>query len=82
MLDIDHETRIRRVQARGESSDPFDRYLAARPVLSERIESIMVDLACQHLAATLIENNDLSAEQLIQQVAANSASFAALCHAP
>ncbi|MGB0867767.1 MAG: hypothetical protein ACPGSC_14745, partial [Granulosicoccaceae bacterium] len=66
VLDIAHATRRQRVQARGDTSDPFDRYLAARPELSERIEACMVHLATEHLDASLIENNDLSEQELLQ----------------
>lgn len=78
VLDIAHATRLKRVRARGESSDPFDRYLAARPDLSERIEACMVQLACNYLDASLIENDDLSESDLLAAVAKASEHFAEL----
>jgi len=78
VLDIAHATRLKRVNARGESSDPFDRYLAARPELSERIEACMVHIACEYLEATLIVNDDLSEKELLTAVAKSSAAFAGI----
>lgn len=78
VLDISHQTRLKRVNARGESSDAFDRYLAAQPELSERIEACMVHLALEFLDATLIENDDLSEEDLLTAVAEASPQFAQL----
>ena len=78
VLDISHQTRLKRVNARGESSDAFDRYLAAQPELSERIEACMVHLAQNFLDATLIENDELSEDELLTAIAKASPQFAKL----
>lgn len=66
VLDIDHHIRTSRIQKRLQQDDvdPFDRYMAADSERSERIEDSLVQLAMTHFGAALIENNDLSNEEL------------------
>lgn len=75
VLDVSHETRLKRVKKRGESSDAFDDYLTTRPELSERIEAYMIHLACTYLDASLIENNDLEEHELLTAVGKASNHF-------
>lgn len=71
VLDIDHQVRQQRVQARRANggSDPFDHYMARDEERSERIEDILVWLGRQFLQAQVIENNDLSEAELLKQLA-------------
>lgn len=61
VLDVDDEVRKARIAKRmaGGDADPFDRYMAADGVRSERIESCMIWMAKTYLGATVIANNDL-----------------------
>lgn len=66
VLDIDDQIRKRRIERRealGEA-DNFDRYMADKSEQSERIESCLVWLSRKYLNGSLIENNDLTEEQL------------------
>ena len=66
VLDVDHEVRQQRIESRlaQGGSDPFDRYMVADPVRSERIEACLVDLAVQMMDAHLILNNFLDDDAL------------------
>lgn len=66
VLDVDPEVRQQRLQARLDrgGADPFDRYMLADPVRSERIEACLVQLAVRHMDAHLIVNNQLDDEAL------------------
>lgn len=70
VLDVDHEVRHARVQARTERGkvDFFDRYMASDEQRSERIEALLVALAEQHMGAEVLLNNDLSYEDLERQI--------------
>lgn len=61
VLDVDPEVRRRRIEARLErgSSDPFDRYMIADSVRSERIEACLVELAVELMDAHLVVNDAL-----------------------
>ena len=61
VLDVDPEVRRRRIEARLErgSSDPFDRYMLADSVRSERIEACLVSLAVELMDAHLVINDAL-----------------------
>lgn len=67
VLDIDHAVRKRRLVERSSrgTDDVFDRYMRSDAERSERIEAILVNLACEYLQATVIENNDLDRTQLL-----------------
>lgn len=77
VLDVDDTVRRARLQARlaEGSMDPFDQYMAADSVRSERIEACLVRLAQDAFGAHLIENNNLSDADLW-------AAFEAGCAAP
>lgn len=70
VLDVDHEVRRRRIEARvaEADADPFDRFMLADPVRSERIEACLVGLAVEHMDAHLIINNSLGDEALWAQL--------------
>lgn len=70
VLDIDHAVRKRRLAERSSrgTDDIFDRYMRSDAERSERIEAILVTLACQYLQATVIENNDLDRQQLLARL--------------
>jgi hypothetical protein len=72
VLDIDHAVRQRRLAERSVrgTDDVFDRYMRSDAERSERIEAILVRLACEHLQATVIENNDLDRQQLLARLLA------------
>ena len=66
VLDVDHEVRQRRIEARIAEGDvdPFDRYMLADPARSERIEACLVSLATELMDAHLIVNNALDDDAL------------------
>lgn len=66
VLDVEDHVRKARIDARlaSGSEDTFDRYMHSDGERSERIEACLVHLARTQLGATLIENNDLSTEEL------------------
>ena len=66
VLDVDHAVRQQRIEARLErgDSDPFDRYMLADPVRSERIEACLVSIATELMDAHLVVNNDLDDDAL------------------
>jgi hypothetical protein len=70
VLDIDHAVRQRRLGERSSrgTDDVFDRYMRSDAERSERIEAILVNLACKYLQATVIENNDLDRQQLLARL--------------
>lgn len=70
VLDIDHAVRQRRLGERSSrgTDDVFDRYMRSDAERSERIEAILVKLACEYLQATVIENNDLDRQQLLARL--------------
>lgn len=72
VLDIDHAVRKRRLTERSSrgADDVFDRYMRSDAERSERIEAILVTLACEYLQATVIENNDLDRQQLLAHLLA------------
>ncbi len=74
VLDIDHSVRTARLEARQQrgSADFFDRYLAADPARSERIEAILVRLAETRLGGRRLENHDLSEEEIITAISERS----------
>lgn len=66
VLDVEDAIRKERIEKRelqGEA-DNFDRYMAENEERSERIEHFLVWLTVTYLGATLIENNNLSDEEL------------------
>ena len=70
VLDVDHDVRRRRIEARiaKADADPFDRYMVADPVRSERIEACLVSLATELMDAHLIVNNALDDDALWTQL--------------
>lgn len=66
VLDVEDHIRKARINARlaNGSEDTFDKYMHSDGERSERIEASLVNLARTQLGATLIENNDLSGEEL------------------
>ena len=72
VLDVDHEVRRRRIEARvaRDDSDPFDRYMLADPERSERIEACLVSIAVDLMDGHLIVNNQLSDDELWQELLA------------
>lgn len=74
VLDVSPEVRNERVRERAGRGriDAFDRYMTAPGSLarSERIEATLVELACTYLGARHIVNDDLSDDDIIDQVAA------------
>jgi thymidylate kinase len=72
VLDIEPQIRRQRVAQRltNGTADYLDRYMAKpeHQDLSERIEASLVWLAQRYLAASVIENNDLSPAELSEQI--------------
>ena len=73
VLDIDHHVREKRAAHRQakETIDHFDRYAAANPKLSERIEDILVWLSRTYLGASKLINNDLTDQEVIAHILEN-----------
>ncbi|MDH4319050.1 MAG: hypothetical protein OEV64_11705 [Desulfobulbaceae bacterium] len=73
VLDIDHHIREQRAQQRKdrETLDHFDRYLAANPELSERMEDFLIWLCQTYLEANKLLNNDLTDRELIAHIHEN-----------
>lgn len=69
VLDVEDETRQKRIQRRLQegSIDPFDQYMAADSERSEHIEACLVAIASRFCQAHLVENNDLSDDELWAQ---------------
>jgi thymidylate kinase len=69
VLDVEDDLRKKRIVQREQSGeiDHFDRYMAADGNRSEQIERFLVHLTRTYLDGHLIENNDLS-EQEIQEI--------------
>lgn len=76
VLDVEDGIRKARINARlaNGSEDTFDRYMHSDGERSERIEASLVSLACSQLGATLIENNDLDADELQSMLRADFSS--------
>lgn len=72
VLDVEDQVRQRRISSRLVSGniDSFDRYMRSDSVRSERIEACLVHLAVRFLDGHLIENNDLSREELCRRLMA------------
>lgn len=70
VLDVEDTIRQKRIQQRmaAGSEDNFDRYMSADGQRSERIEAWLVELAQTYLDPVLIENNDLSHDELKEQI--------------
>lgn len=66
VLDISDHIRKKRIARRSRDGkiDNFDRYMADNEKRSERIEAYLLWLATKYLHAAIIENNDLSDEEL------------------
>lgn len=77
VLDVDSDTRQRRIAARIQSGhvDPFDRYMLADRTRAERIEGCLVQLAVEGWQARVMQNNDLDAPAL-------EAALARTLHSP
>lgn len=71
VLDVDPDTRQRRIAARIQSGhvDPFDRYMLADRARAERIEGCLVQLAVESWQARVMQNNDLDAPALAAALA-------------
>ncbi|MEO1365762.1 MAG: hypothetical protein AAFX50_01205 [Acidobacteriota bacterium] len=70
VLDVDHDVRRRRIEARRDrgDDDPFDRFMLADGERSERIEACLVDLATEDLGAHLIVNDALDDDALWREL--------------
>lgn len=70
VLDVEDHIRKQRIGERLASgkADKFDQYMAADGSRSERIESALMHLAMQHMAGVLITNNDLTEEELRNEI--------------
>lgn len=70
VLDIDDEIRKNRIRRRALDGkmDNFDHYMAKDGERSERIESFLVWLATTYMNAVVIENNDLSFQELFEDI--------------
>ncbi len=65
-LDVEDHIRKKRIAKRVAegAEDEFDKYMHSDGDRSEHIESCLVQLACKYLNGKLIENNDLTDEEL------------------
>lgn len=70
VLNVDHEVRRERIHRRAMNgeADAFDLYMAEHSVVSEHVEDILVHMAQHYLDAEVIENNDLSEQELREYI--------------
>ena len=73
VLDVEDKIRRKRIIRRKQEgeADYFDQYMAADSARSERIEAFLVWLTRTYLGGVLIENNDLSKDELLWLIQAS-----------